>query len=290
MANKIAIITDTGADMIDELEKIGVDYVSLYITFDGNNYIKQIKDVSVEEFYNKLENATFYPKTSLPSVMDFVDTFNKHIDNGEEVLYLALNSKFSGTYQAALSAKDLILEENKDAKITVIDTLNCTYMQYVLARTAKELADDGKSMDEIVDVMNKMIPTDRVIMTVDSLDNLNKSGRVSNASAFLGGLLGIKPILDFQDGVLQPTGKVKGLNKAFRTIIEEYKEFLGDNASDYDFAIVHGNHLDEAKEFGEEVKTELGIDKLDYCNLGVCIGLHAGPTLTGIACIKVRNL
>ena len=71
---------------------------------------------------------------------------------------------------------------------------------------------------------------------------------------------------------------------------KEYKEFLGDNASDYDFAIVHGNHLDEAKEFGEEVKTELGIDKLDYCNLGVCIGLHAGPTLTGIACIKVRNL
>ena len=134
MANNIAVITDTGADMIDELVKIGVDYIPLYITFDGTNYLKQMKDVSIEEFYDKMANATFFPKTSLPSVMDICDCYNKHLDEGKEVLYIALNSKFSGTYQAAVSARDLVLEERPDAKITVVDSLNCTYMQYILSK------------------------------------------------------------------------------------------------------------------------------------------------------------
>ena len=82
MANKIAVLTDTGCDRIEDLVKLGVDYIPLYITFDGNNYIKQVKDVSVEEFYDRVKTATIHPKTSLPSVMDFVDKFNEYLDKG----------------------------------------------------------------------------------------------------------------------------------------------------------------------------------------------------------------
>ena len=225
MANKIAVLTDTGCDKIDELVKLADDYIPLYITFDGNNYIKQIRDVSVEEFYEKVKTSPIHPKTSLPSVMDFVDQFNEYLDKGCDILYLALDSKFSGTYQASISAKELVLEERPDAKIEIIDSLSCTFNLFCMVREAANMANENKPMEEIIDKVNKMIPDERVYMTVDSLEALKESGRVSNISAALGALLQIKPILEYKDGVLSSIEKVKGINKALKTVIEKTKEY-----------------------------------------------------------------
>lgn len=288
--SNIAIVTDTGADNLEKYTHI--DYIPLYITFDGNNYLKQSKDVSIKEFYEKLKTNDKFPKTSLPAVMDFVDCFNKHLDEGKEVLYIALDSKFSGTYQASLTARDLVLEERPDAKITIIDSLNCTFMQCELACRAYDMAEEGKSVEEIVEVLNKMIPTSRVYCTVDSLENIKESGRVSNMAAAVGGLLNIKPILKFEDGVLGPDSKVKGLSKAYKTCITNMKEYLdGQNLDDWELSVVYGgDNLEGAKEFAEMLQEEIPVSHLDFCNLGVCIGLHGGPTLMGVCALKERNL
>lgn len=293
MANKIAILTDTGCDNLDELVKLGCDYISLYITFDGDNYIKQNRDVTIEEFYEKVKESKIQPKTSLPSVMDFVDKFNEKLDEGKDILYLALDSKFSGTYQASLSARDLVLEERPEANIEIIDSLSCTYDLFVMVREACKMANEDKSMNEIIDKVNKMIPTNRVFMMVDNLEALRKSGRVSNISAALGDLLQIKPILKYEDGVLSTTGKVKGTNKALKQVLADTKVFLeGKDINNFKLSIIHGNHLDNAKDYAMTVSEELGIDfnNIEYCTMGVCIGLHAGDTLIGIGLVQTENL
>lgn len=287
MAKKIRIITDTGADNLDQLIALGVDYVPLYITFDGENYIKQMVDISIEEFYQKIsEEHTFHPKTSLPSVTDYIDMFNKHLADDEDIIYIALDSKFSGSYQASLTARDIILEENKDARIEIIDSLAVTYAQFALVREAATMANNGSTVDEIVERINKMIPTTRVFLTVENLDSLKESGRVSNISAALAGVLNIKPIMKLEDGVLEATSKVKGINKALSKIINDAKDHLGDNIDKYKIAIVHANREQDAINYSLSVKEELGIEEIEFCSLGVCIGLHAGPTLLGIALVQ----
>ena len=288
MSKKIAIITDTGADNLDQLIKLDVDYVPLYITFDGENYQKQMIDIGINEFYNKLGATDFHPKTSLPSVMDYVDKFNEHLANDEDILYIALNSKFSGSYQASLSARDLILEENKDARIEIIDSLTVSFNQFCLVREAALMAKDNATMEEILDKLNKMIPINKLFVTVESLDSLKESGRLSNFSAALGGLLNIKPILRLEDGVLAPTAKVKGMNKALSGLIKDAKEFMGDDIDSYKIAILYGDSKDNSKAFEEMVTNELEFKDIEFCQLGVCIGLHAGPTLLGLGCVKYK--
>lgn len=287
MAKKIAIITDTGSDNLDELTALGVDYVPLYITFDGENYIKQMIDISIEEFYEKISGElSFHPKTSLPSVTDYIDMFNKHLANDEDIIYIALDSKFSGSYQASLTAKDIILEDNPTARIEIIDSLAVTYPQFALVREAAIMAQNGSSIEEIVERINKMIPTVRVFLTVENLNSLKESGRVSNFSAALAGMLNIKPIMKLEDGVLEATSKVKGTNKALSKIISDVKEYVGENVDKYKIAIVHANREDDAINYSLSVKEELKIDDIEFCSLGVCIGLHAGPTLLGIGIVQ----
>lgn len=289
--SKIKLLTDTGCDMLEELKKIDVDYIPLYVTFDEKTYWKQIEEVSIPEFYQRIEDKnSSQPKTSCPSVEDYADIFYKYVNEGDSVLMIALNSKFSGACQAAELTKGIIKEDKKDAEIEIFDSGNCTYTQYVMCKKAKEMIDEGHTIEEIKEVLEVMKVESRVFMYVDDLSSLSKSGRVSNLSAQLATILNIKPILELKDGVLEAKKKVKGANKALSTIISDLDAFLeGKNITEYKIGIVHGNRVEDAKELKEMIKDKYKIGDIDICQLGVCIGVHAGPTLLGIGIVKYLN-
>lgn len=289
---KIKLLTDTGCDMLDELKSLDVDYIPLYISFDGDNYLKQIDEISIEEFYKRLESKDAkHPKTSCPSVDDYYNMFISYTQNKTSIIMICLNSKFSGAYQAAQVAKNMILEKYKDAEIYIVDSENCTYTQYVMCLKVKEMLYKKCEYIEIKDAIEKMKEESRIFMYVDDLTCLAKSGRVTNLTAQFASILNIKPILEFKDGVLEPTKKAKGSNKAVATIIQDLYDFLeGKDINDYKFGIVHGDRYDDALELKDALTNALDIEDIDICQLGVCIGVHAGPTLLGIAVIKYNNL
>lgn len=278
--NNIKLLTDTGCDLLEELIKEDVGYIPLYTTFDGTNFLKQRDELSIEEFYKKLEdNNTPHPKTSCPSVDDYCNIFNKYINEGKSILMICINSLFSGAYQAAEVAKNMILENNKDAKIELIDSKSCTYVQYILCKKAKEMIDEDIDIETIKHTLEIMKNESRVFMYVDDLTCLAKSGRVTNLKAGIASILNIKPILELKDGILESTKKAKGQNKAIREVISDFNDFLnGKDINDYKIGIIHGDRYEDALLF----RDTLNVGDIDICQLGVCIGTHAGPTLLGV--------
>ncbi|MCQ2748632.1 MAG: DegV family protein [Clostridia bacterium] len=289
---EIKVLTDTGCDMLDKLAEKGIDFVPLYVTFDGTNYLKQSKEVSIEEFYKRLaEKGAFHPKTSCPSLDDYYAEFKKYIDEGKGVFFISVNASWSGAYQAATLAAGMIKDENPNAQIEIFDSNSCTYMQYHMCLKAKEMFDNEKSFDDVKAELEKMKQTMRTFMYVDDLTCMAKSGRVKGITAQLAALLNIKPILEFKDGVLGATKKAKGSNKALATVISDLQEYLdGKNVEDFRFGVVQGDRLEDAEEFMKELKETLHTENVEICKLGVCIGLHAGPSLLGVSLIQVDNL
>lgn len=285
--SKIQVFTDTGADMTDELKTYGVKIVPLYITFDGKNSLKQMEDIKLEEFYKKMrEPHDMHPRTSLAPIGDYVDIFTEELEKGNDVLYLCMNGKFSSTLGAAINAKQILEEEFPDRKIEIVDSKTVTYGQHYMARRAQEMADEGKSMEEIIAMIEKVQPTIKYFFTVDTLDYLRDGGRIGEGAALLGGLLNIKPILLIDsDAEVKAITKVRGRNKSLEALIEEAEKFFeGKDKSKYDISILEGDVPEEANEFRAEVEERLGVKCDGICKLGLSIGLHAGP---GTMCISI---
>lgn len=284
----IRVFTDTGADMTDELIEEGIKIIPLYITFDGINYLKQMEEIKVEEFYERLKAPReIYPRTSLASIQDYVDAFKEELKAGNDVLYICINSRFSSTIGSANNAKNILEEEFPDRKIIVVDSETVTYGQHYLALQAHKMAQKGASLDEILEMLEKIKKTAKYYFTVDSLEYLKEGGRIGKASALLGGMLNIKPILLLEDGVINPVSKVRGRNKSLEAVIDLFAENIKDlDLSKYQITVLNADAVDEAKELKKEVEERFGINDINECVLGLSIGLHAGPGTVGIGLIE----
>lgn len=284
----IQVFTDTGADMTDELIEEGVRIIPLYITFDGVNYLKQMEDIKIDEFYDRLKAPReIYPRTSLASIQDYVDAFKEELKKGNDVIYLSINSKFSSTIGAANNAKTILEDEYTDRKVIVIDSETVSYGQHFLALKAQKMAKKNSNLDEVIEMVEKIKKTAKYYFTVDSLEYLKEGGRIGKASALLGGMLNIKPILFLEDGVISPVSKVRGRNKSIEAVIELLEEKIkGLDLSKYQFTVLNADCNEDAKILKEEVEKRLGIKEINECVLGLSIGLHAGPGTVGIGLIE----
>ena len=287
--SKIQVFTDTGADMTDELKAFGVKIVPLYITFDGKTSLKQMEEITLDDFYKRMrEPHDMHPRTSLAPIGDYIDIFTDELEKGNDVLYLCMNGKFSSTLGAANNAKQMLEEEFPDRKIEVIDSKTVTYGQHYMAREAQKMADNGASMEEIVSMIKNVQESIKYFFTVETLDYLRDGGRIGGAEALLGGLLNIKPVLLIDnDAEVKAITKVRGRNKSLDAIIDEAEKFFeGKDKSKYNVTILEGDILDEAMEFKKDVEERLGITCDEVCRLGISIGLHAGPGTMGISIIE----
>ena len=117
------IICDTSSDLTpDEIKELNIDTVSFYISFDGVNYEKEISEMTIDDFYKKLTDEKLFGKTSMPTIQDYSEVFEKHLKNGDDIICICLSSKFSGSYSSAINAKKILEEEYPERKITVIDS------------------------------------------------------------------------------------------------------------------------------------------------------------------------
>jgi DegV family protein with EDD domain len=285
---KFEILCDSACDLPDSLIKqYNIDIIPFYISFDQENYLRERIDISLDEFYEKLYDT--FPKTSLPSVQDYINKFKPYAKEGKDLLCITLTSKFSGSYQSAINAREIILEKYPNIKIEVLDSRLCTALQGLFAIEMAKMREDGLSVEEALMIGKKLIPTGRIMFTIGTLEYLQKSGRIGKVSSIAGSILNIKPLIVVKDGELHPYGSIRGRKKSLKKIVAMTKEYFNkvdEDITKYHFGIARGHHIDEAEKIVPKVR-ELGINgEIHFFQVGSTIGTSCGPDPIGIAFLK----
>ncbi len=277
----IKLFTDSSADIsVKMAEDMGISVIPLYISFDGERYYKEHIDMSSEEFYDMLSKPNAMPKTSCPPIADFISAFEKELKKGNDIVCVCISSKLSSSYQIAVNAGE-ILSDSYDNKVLVIDSMGATGSQALLLLEIAKMTEDGLSLEDIEKKANELKRTSGVYFTLDDLGFLQRGGRIGKASALLGTILNIKPILKVEDGEVVPVGKIRGRKKAVEEVLRQFDCDITDKEN-YSICALKFRQDKNAEDFAEY----LDADNVINIYLGAAIGCHTGPTPVGVAYIK----
>lgn len=275
---KFKMVTDTSADLPREyLEKNDIAVLSLAYIIDGGTYTWD-NPMDEHEFYDKMRNGSM-PTTSQVNVADAAALFEELIKEYDEILCVSFSSGLSGTYNSTAIAAREVCEEHPGKKIRVVDTKAASLGQGLMVDYALKMRAEGKSVDETADFLEANYNHFVHVFTVDDLNHLYRGGRVSKATAFVGTLANIKPILHVDDeGHLINIGKVRGRKKSLIELVNLMEKKLGDHLKENDRVFIsHGDSIEDAEFVAQEVKKRFGIESFLINYVGPTIGAHSGP-------------
>ena len=286
--SKFVITADSTVDLPKAfLEEKQVPVVSLSYIIDGATY-RDGEGLTSKEFYDKIREGAM-PTTSQVNPEQARDLFEPILKEGTDILHIAFTSGLSGTYNSCRIAAEELSEEYPDRKIIVVDSLCAASGGGMLLYKAIELKEQGKSFDEIVTWVeeNKLHVCHDV--TVDDLFHLHRGGRVSKASAVVGTIIKIKPIIHVNDeGKLIVIGKERGRKKALQTLVERMEEKSQGFENDI-VMITHGDALEDAEYVKGLIQDKFGITNIMINPLGTVIGSHTGPGVIALFYMGNRN-
>lgn len=289
------IITDGSCDLgVDIPREAGIRVVPFYVTFDGQNYKKEIEEVGVRTFYQEMvDHPNVFPKSSLPSVQDYAEAFEEYAKEGLDIICLCITTKFSGSYNSAKTAAELTSENYPNIRIEVIDTTVNTVLQGILVLEAVRMKENGLTFEESVEQINRIKSTGRIIFTVGNYEYLMHGGRIGKLMGTAASTLGIKPLIMLREGEIFPTGITRNRTKAKKRLIEQTKEHfekIQESPDDYRIVVGYGYDREEAVEFRDallaSLKTYSNINDIDIYQIGATIGVHTGPYPIGLGLIR----
>ncbi|MCM3411991.1 DegV family protein [Metabacillus litoralis] len=271
----VHILADSASDLpIEYFQENSITFLPLSVELNGKQLEDQ-REIKPKQIYEEMRQGTIV-KTSQITPSLFKDVFTELAKKGTPSLYVAFSSELSGTYQTAMMMRNEVLEEYPNFQLSIIDS-KCASLGCGLAvKYAAELAKSGKSLGEIENAVKTYCQKVEHIFTVDNLEYLARGGRISKASAFVGGLLNIKPLLHVEDGKLIPLEKIRGRKKVFKRIIEIMKE-RGVNLHNQTIAISHGDDEESANEIKALIQEEFQPKDIYINYVGAVIGAHSGP-------------
>lgn len=276
----LRILVDTSADYtVEELKERNLELVSLNIVVDDKSY-RDIVDITRAEVYDILINQDKFPKTSQPSPQDFLEIYEDVKDKGDSMVVITLSSGLSGTYQSATLAKNMVEYDN----IYIVDSLSATYGIRHLAEHACKLRNDGVEASAIAESLEELKQRITILAAVDTLEYLCKGGRVSKATATVGELANIKPIITVnEEGKVVVTSKALGRNKAIASLTKSISSY----EIDEDFPIYTVYAVGEENTMKlEEKLSAAGIQCAERLQIGATIGVHVGPGAYGAIFIR----
>lgn len=283
------IIADSSCDLpAAVLQERNITCVPFHVSFDQETYLEELKDITPDEFYQKLKAEKLFPKTSLPSVQNYIDKMEEILKAGQDILCLCLSAKFSGSYQSAVNASHILAESYPERIIKVVDSSCATAAEGLMVIEACRMRDAGMALDEVLAKLEALKEDARTILTVDSLEHLQKGGRIGKVSALAGTILNIKPIIVMRDGELHPENKVRSTKKALKLLADMTKEKIGEQKEQYRVIVMRGaeDRLPAAQEVVEDLRAA-GIDVFPQVGtIGITIGAHTGPTPIAICMLK----
>ncbi|WHY78950.1 DegV family protein [Neobacillus sp. WH10] len=271
----VKILADSACDLPKSFyEEKHVYLIPLKVEINEQEY-EDVKTIDPKTVYDAIRSGVV-PKTSQASPLLFEEVFTEMAEKNEDGIYIAFSSELSGTYSTAVMILDQVKEKYPNFQLTIVDT-KCASLGFgLVVQEAARLASNNTAKEKILeDVLFRSQHMEH-IFTVEDLDYLAKGGRVSKASAFLGGLLNIKPILNMEDGKLVPIEKIRGKKKVYRRLIEIMNE-RGSNIQEQVIGISHADNEGSALEVKAMIEEEFHPKEVYISSIGSAIGAHTGP-------------
>lgn len=295
MSSLFQIISDGACDFSPEMAaKNNIKIVPFYVSFDKENYFKEVEEVDVRDFYQKMiDHPEVFPKTSLPSIEDYIAAMTPYVEKNIPVICICITSKMSGSYNAASNAKNIILDDYPNAQITVIDSAVITGLQGLYVMEAVKMRDAGISYEETVKQLEMIREKGRIIFTTADISYLKSGGRLGKLMSIANNALKIKPLILFKEGEIFPSGIVRARKKSYEKLIDQTRKYFKDsneNPDDYIFSVGYGYDKEEGETFRNlllaDMKTYSNIKELDIFQIGATIGVHTGPHPLGVVFLK----
>ena len=290
------VISDSSCDLEADLkEKYNIEVVPFFVSFEEEKYYKEIEEIAIRDVYDKMvSNPKKYPKTSLPSVQNYVDAFMPHIRAGRGVICVCITTSLSGSYNSAVNARDIICEDYPDAKIAVINSYGATVYQRLYVIEAAKMQQQGYSYEENVKILQgQMRDTARIFFTVGDLDYLQHGGRIGKLAGLAGSVLNLKPLITLEGGSIDSSGIARSRKKSMAKTIELLKSYFKENKEnpvDYEYAVGYGYDMQEGIQYKKQVDEalkEMGVEKgADLVQIGATICVHTGPYAIDVGLVK----
>ncbi|QVK18595.1 DegV family protein [Mycoplasmatota bacterium] len=275
--NKVLITTDSTCDLSNSLlEENNIKLIPLHVIFDDEVYYDRV-NITTEKLYDLVNRKNKLPKTAAASSGEFYDFFKPYIDEGYDIVFVGISSKFSSTIQSAKIAAS----EFEEGRVHIVDSLNLSTGVGLVALKAAKFAQMGLCAKEVAEKVREIVPKVETAFVIDTMEYLYKGGRCSGIAHFVGTVLKIKPIIHVVDGGMLVGAKPRGINKAYDLLLN--KIFNDKDKLDPDFVMVtHSLNFKAAKYLKEKLSQNLEITNLYETTAGCVISSHCGRGTIGI--------
>lgn len=288
------IVTDGSCDLPQEIvSRDGLSVVPFYVSFDSNNYQKEIVEIGIREFYEKMvANPGVYPKSSMPTAQDFAAVFEPQAAAGVPVICICITSKFSGSVQSAELGRKMVLEQYPAAAIYVIDATVNTVLQGLYVQEAVRLQKAATPYEKAVARLLEIRATGRIFFTIGSMDYLQKGGRIGKLAGRVATVLNVRPLITLRSGEIFPSGVARSRRTSMDKVLELLKNYLqetGKPLERYSLCVGYGYDCAEGEAFCREVMQAVGLSDetlVPARQIGATIAVHTGPYPIGVAIIE----
>lgn len=290
------IISDGSCDLPPELvQEKDITVVPFYVSFDDEHYLKEGVEIGIRDFYQQMvDKKGVYPKSSMPSIQDYEEVFLPFAEAGIPVICICITTKFSGSMQSALGARDLLLERYPQAEITVIDATVNTVLQGLYVLEAARMRDEGVSYPDAVARLEEIKHTGRIFFTVGNMEYLKHGGRIGKVASLAGSVLDIRPVITLKQGEIFPSGVDRGRKRTLKKVMDLLLGYLQESAlpiERYSIVVGYGYDQEEGAAFRDQALAALqkkgyDIETIPLYQIGATIGVHTGPYPLGFGIIE----
>jgi DegV family protein with EDD domain len=273
----IRIVTDSSSDLPAALvDRHDIEVVPLTIRFGDTEYVDG-RDLSPAAFWRELQRSEHLPETAAPSAGQFQDAYRRLAASGADgIVAVCLSAELSATYQSAVIAAEAVAGE---IPVEVIDSQAVSMAAGLQVLEAARAAEAGADLATTADAARDAVPKTNVIAALDTIEFLRRGGRVGAAQAFFGGLLQVKPLITFENGVVAPAGRVRTRSRALAAIVAKVEKLAPDLA---ELALVHGG-AEDVSDLLDRLERFVPRQQVIMAGLGPVVGTHAGPGVLGVA-------
>jgi len=279
----IKVVTDSTSDLpADVAESLGIEVVPLNVHF-GSDVYKDRVNLMPDTFYDKLINGDVLPTTSQPSVGEFIDVYERLGSDADGIVSVHISEKLSGTMNSARLASQ---QANADCPIEVVDTFQVSMGVGICAMEVAEVANSGGDMNQVILAARNAVTRSQCFFMLETLEFLQKGGRIGKAQALIGNLLKIKPMLMLQEGEVHPLGRERTRRKGIAKLVDTVEELAPISG----LAVMYSTGPDEAQTLAQNVSKFMieGREPM-MLQIGPVIGTYAGPDTLGIALISAKS-
>ena len=278
----VAIVTDSVADLPSEVvEEFGITVVPLVLRF-GTDVYRDGLDLGPDEFYGRLKTSKALPATSVPPPMAYADVYDKLAEKTNEIVVTSVTGKLSATYQVAVQAVRLM---KKKCRVEVLDSQWAVMAQGFITIAAAKAARAGASLDDVLDAARRTMRRVEIQAAFDTLEYLERGGRIGKAQAFLGSLLKVNPIIGLKDGEVYPVARERSRAKAIDRLYDFATNF--DNVEG--LAVEYATDVDEANRLVKRFHSKYPQVHIYLSRTSPVIGTHTGPGLIIVTVLGDRQ-